>query len=173
MLDRHNRVACAVRKAIEIGNPHVRILDDKTVLSLCPDIEPELKRLRPDLMFESSVQKGRKIENIMYLVEIATPWSYEDTNHSALEVAYKKKVAKYKPVIADIERKRPGYKCVQATIIVSPTGAFYRDSQEELAKVSKLPRGKLAIHKRWIVDAAIQAAYEPRRAGSVSVRVSK
>jgi hypothetical protein len=45
--------------------------------------------------------------------------------------------------MADIERKRPGFKCIQATIIVSPTGAFYRQSQEELAKVSKLPRGNL------------------------------
>jgi ribonuclease HI len=163
MLDRHNRVACAVRKAIEIGNPQARILDDKTVRSVCPDIEPELRLLRPDLMFESSIRKGRKLENIMYLVEIATPWSYEDSNHSALKVSYDKKVAKYKPVVADIERKRPGFKCIQATIIVSPTGAFYRDSQEEFAKVSKLPRGKLAIHKRCIVDAAIQGAYEQWR----------
>jgi hypothetical protein len=152
MLDRHNRVACAVRKAIEIGNPHVRILDDKTVLSVCPNIEPELKRLRPDLMFESSIQKGKKLQNIMYLVEIATPWSYEDANHSALEVSYRKKVEKYQPVMADIERKRPGFKCIQATIIVSPTGTFYRESQEKFAKVSKLPRGKLPIHKRCIVD---------------------
>jgi hypothetical protein len=52
---------------------------------------------------------------------------------------------------------------VQATIIVSPTGAFYRESQEEFAKVSKLSRGKLAIHKRCIVDAAIQGAYEQWR----------
>jgi hypothetical protein len=167
MLDRHNRVACAVRKAIEIGNPHVKIMEDKTVLSFCPDIEPEIKRLRPDLAFESSVEKtvGRRkqIENILYLVEIATPWTYEGTNGSALEVAYKKKVAKYGPIIADVERKKPGYKVVQATIIVSPTGAFYRDSQEEFAKVSKVSRGKLAIHKRCIVDAAIQGAYEQWR----------
>jgi hypothetical protein len=160
MLDRHNRVACAVRKAIEIGNSHARILDDKTVLSICPNIEPELKRLRPDLMFESSVQKGKNIQNIMYLVDIATRWSYEDSNHSALEIAYKKKVQKYAPVIADIERKRPGFKCFLATIIVSPTGAFYRDSQEEFAKVSKLTRGKLAVHNRCIVNAAIQGSYE-------------
>jgi hypothetical protein len=51
MLDRHNRVACAVRKAIEIGNPHVHILDDKTIASFVPEIDPELRRSRPDLMF--------------------------------------------------------------------------------------------------------------------------
>jgi hypothetical protein len=99
----------------------------------------------------------------MYLVEIATPWSYEDNEHSALAESYKRKVAKYGPIIADIERKRPGYKCVQATIVISPTGAFYRESQEEFARVSKLTGGKLAIHKRSIVDAAIQGAYEQWR----------
>jgi hypothetical protein len=97
------------------------------------------------------------------LVEIATPWSYEDDKHSALKVSYDKKIRKYQPVIADIERKRPGFKCIQATIIVSPTGAFFRESQEEFAKVSKLSRGKLAIHKRCIVDAAVQGAYEQWR----------
>jgi hypothetical protein len=119
MLDRHNRVACAVRKAIEIGNPHARILDAKTVASICPNIESELKLLRPDLMFEYSQKKGTKIENIIYLVEIATPWSYEDMNHSALAVSCRRKVEKYAPVIADIQKKRPGFKCIQATIIVS------------------------------------------------------
>jgi hypothetical protein len=99
----------------------------------------------------------------MYLVEIATPWSYEDDSHSALQISYEKKVAKYGPIISDIERKRPGFKCIQATVIVSPTGAFYRESQEGFAKVSKLSRGKLAIHKRCIVDAAIQGAYEQWR----------
>jgi hypothetical protein len=78
MLDRHNRVACAVRKAIEIGNPHAKILDDKNVRSICPNIEKGLSLLRPDLMFESSRQIRGKYENIMYLVEIATLWSYED-----------------------------------------------------------------------------------------------
>jgi hypothetical protein len=154
MLDRHNRVACAVRKSVEIGNPRTRILDDKTVYSFVPDIEPELKKLRPDLMFETSEKKGNKMQNIMHLVEIATPWSYQDDMHSALEASYNKKVAKYDPVIADIAGKRPGFKRIQATIIVSPAGAFYRESQEEFAKVSKLSRGKLAIHKRCIVDAA-------------------
>jgi hypothetical protein len=163
MLDRHNRVACAVRKAIEIGNPNARVLDDKTVSSFVPEIEPELRRARPDLMFESSERKGNKTQNIMYLVEIATPWSSEDDTHSALQVSYDKKVKKCGPIIADIERKRPGFKCIQATIIVSPTGHFYRESQEEFAKVSKLSRGKLAIHKRCIVDAAIQGAYEQWR----------
>jgi hypothetical protein len=107
MLARHNRVACAVRKAIEIGNPRVRILDDKTIYSFVPEIEPELRHLRPDLMFESSERKGNKTQNIMYLVEIATPWSYEDDSHSALQISYEKKVKKYGPIIADIERKRP------------------------------------------------------------------
>jgi hypothetical protein len=83
MLDRHNRVACAVRKAIELGTPHAKIMEDKTVLSFCPDIEPEIRRLRPDLASESSVEKtvGRKktIENVLCLVEIATPWTYERT----------------------------------------------------------------------------------------------
>jgi hypothetical protein len=34
---------------------------------------------------------------------------------------------------------------------------------EDLAKVSKLPRGKLAVHARCIVDAAIQGAYDQWR----------
>jgi hypothetical protein len=38
-----------------------------------------------------------------------------------------------------------------------------RESQEEFAKVSKLDRGKLAIHKRCIVDSCIQGAYEQWR----------
>jgi hypothetical protein len=95
MHDRHNRVACAVRKAIETGNPNARIYDDKTVYSFIPEIEPDLRRLRPDLMFESSERKGNKTQNIIYLVEIATPWSYEDDSHSALKISYEKKVGKY------------------------------------------------------------------------------
>jgi hypothetical protein len=66
-------------------------------------------------------------------------------------------------LIADIEPKKPGYKVIQATIIVSPKGALLRESQEEFAKVSELQRGKLAAHKRRIVDAAIGAAYEQWR----------
>jgi ribonuclease HI len=163
MLDRHNRVACAVRKAIEIGNPNAKVLDDKTVSSFVPEIEHGLRQKRPDLMFESAEKRGRKTINKMYLVEIATPWSYEDEEHSALQVSYDKKVRKYAPIIADIERKRPGVSCEQITIVVSPTGAFMRESQEEFAKVSKLTGGKLAIHKRCIVDAAIQGAYEQWR----------
>jgi hypothetical protein len=114
MLDRHNRVACAVRKGIEIGNPQAKILEDKTCFSFCPDLAPELRRLRPDLMFESSIEKGigsrKKAENIYCLVEIATPWTYEGVSGSALITACQKKVRKYQPLIADIERKKPGYK---------------------------------------------------------------
>jgi hypothetical protein len=100
-------------------------------------------------MFESSIEKTlgtrEKVENIHYLVEIATPWTYEGANGSALITAYQKKVTKYQPLIADIERKNPGFMCIQATIIVSPTGALLRESQEEFAKGSKLARDKLAI----------------------------
>jgi hypothetical protein len=48
----------------------------------------------------------------------------------------------------------------QTTIIVSPTGTLLRESFEDLAKVAKLPRGKLAVQGRCIVYAAIQGAYE-------------
>jgi hypothetical protein len=167
MLDRHNRVECAVRKAIEIGNPQAKIMEDKTALAFCADLAPGLRRLRPDLMFESAIEKtvrGKKItENTIYLVEIATPWVCEGANGNTLKIAHDKKVTKYAPLMADIELKKPGYHCIQATIIVSPTGAFFRDSQEEFAKVSKLQRGKLAIHKRCIVDACVQGAYEQWR----------
>jgi hypothetical protein len=122
-------------------------MEDKTCLSFCPDLAPELRRLRPDLMFESSIEKTvgnrKKVENSYYLVEIPTPWTYEGTNGSALITAYQKKVRKYQTLIAEIERKKPGHKCIQATVIVSPTGALLRESQEEFAKVSKLARGKL------------------------------
>jgi hypothetical protein len=46
-------------------------------------------------------------------------------------------------------------------IMVSPIGALYRQLMEELVKVSKLPRAKLAVQGRCVVDAAIQGAYEP------------
>jgi hypothetical protein len=159
LLDRHNRVACAVRKAIEIGNPHAKIAEDKTVLEFCPELT-EGRRLRPDLTFESAEVVRGKSQNTFHFVEIAVPWSYEGQNGSALISAYRKKVGKYQEVLAELERKRPDYKATQTTIIVSPTGAFLRESQEELAKVSKLPRAKLAVHSRCIVDAAIQGAYE-------------
>jgi hypothetical protein len=106
--------------------------------------------------------KGRP-QNTFHFVEIAVPWSYEGQNGSALISAYRKKVGKYQEVLAELERKRPGYQATQTTIIVSPTGAFLRESQEEFAKVSKLPRAKLAVHSRCIVDAAIQGAYEQWR----------
>jgi hypothetical protein len=111
-------------------------------------------------VFEAAETKGTKTVNIYYLVEIATPWIYEGVNGSALITEYNKKVRKYQPLVADIERKNPGYKVIQVTIIVSPTGALLRESQEEFAKVSKLQRGKLAVHKRCIVDACIGGAYE-------------
>jgi hypothetical protein len=79
LLDRHNRVACAVRKAIEIGNPQVKIAEDKTVLDFCPELS-DGRRLRPDLTFESAeVIKGRP-QNTFHFVEIAVPWSYEGQN---------------------------------------------------------------------------------------------
>jgi hypothetical protein len=154
MLDRHNRVACAVRKAIEIGNPKVKIAEDKTVLEFCPTLT-DGRRLRPDLTFESAELIRGKAQNTYHLVEITVPWSYEGENGSALIGAYRKKVAKYQETIARIEREKPDYKVTQTTIIVSPTGALLRESMEELVKVSKLPRNKLAIHARCIVDAAI------------------
>jgi hypothetical protein len=58
MLDRHNRVACAVRKAIEIGNPEAKIVEDKTVLEFCPELRDGL-RLRPDITFESAKIEGK------------------------------------------------------------------------------------------------------------------
>jgi hypothetical protein len=94
---------------------------------------------------------------MFHLVEIATPWSYEGRNGSALIGAYRKKVGKYQGMMANIERGRPGYKVTQTT------EALLRESLEELAKVSKLPRGKLAVHARCIVDAAIQGAYDQWR----------
>jgi hypothetical protein len=162
MLDRHNRVACAVRKAVEIGNPLAKIAEDKTVLEFCPTLT-DGRRLRPDLRFESAEEiKGRK-RNVFHLIEIAVPWSCEGRNGSALIGAYRKKVGKYQEIRGNIERNKPGYEATQTTIIVSPTGALLRESMEELAKVSKLPRGKLAVHARCIVDAAIQGAYEQWR----------
>jgi hypothetical protein len=83
MLDRHDRVACAVRKAIEIGNPGVTISEDKTVLEFAPILE-DGRRLRPDLTFESAANSRGKITNAFHLVEIAAPWSYEGQNGSAL-----------------------------------------------------------------------------------------
>jgi hypothetical protein len=162
MLDRHNRVACAVRKAIEIGNPNAKIAEDKTVLEFCP-LLADGRRLRPDLTFESAEVSRGRTQNTFHLVEIATPWSYEGRNGSALIGAHRKKVTKYQETMANIERGRPDYKVAQATIILSQTGAFLRELVEELAKVSKLPRGKLAIHARCIVEAAMQGAYDQWR----------
>jgi hypothetical protein len=162
MLDRHNRVACAVRKAVEIGNPQAKIAEDKTVLEFCPTLT-DGRRLRPDLTFESAETVRGKQQNSFHLIGIATPWSFEGRNGSALIGAYRKKVDKYQEIRASIERGRPGYATTQTTIIVSPTGALLRESLEELAKVSNLPRGKLAVHARCIVDAAIQGAYDQWR----------
>jgi hypothetical protein len=162
LLDRHNRVACAVRKAIEIGNPKVKIAEDKTVLDFCPTLA-DGRRRRPDLTFESAEEIRGKTQNTFHFVEIPVPWSYEAQNGSALISAYRKRVTKYQETIAELERKKPGYKVTQTTVIVSPTGALLRESMEELAKVSKLPRTKLAVHARCLVDAAIQGAYEQWR----------
>jgi hypothetical protein len=54
------------------------------------------------------------------------------------EMEYKK-IEKYHPLIANIQRPRPEYQADQTTIIVSPTGALLRESLEKLSKVSKLP----------------------------------
>jgi hypothetical protein len=107
MLDRHNRVACAVRKAIEIGNPQAKIAEDKTVLEFCPTLT-DGRRLRPDLTFESAENDRGKTQNMFHLVEIASPWSFEGRNGSALIEAYRKKVGKYQEVRANIEKGRPG-----------------------------------------------------------------
>jgi hypothetical protein len=118
-------------------------------------------------MFESVMTAGtgvaQRVENTWHLVEIATPWSYQGRKGNTLMTAYQDKVEKYGPLRAEVEVKKPGYKCGQTTIIVSPTGALLRESLEKLAKISKLPRGRLAIHGRCIVDAAIQGAYEQWR----------
>jgi hypothetical protein len=69
MLDIHNRVACAVRKAIELGNPEATIVDDKTVLSFCSDLATEFRRKRPDLTFESARKDGHgHVQNIYLAV---------------------------------------------------------------------------------------------------------
>jgi hypothetical protein len=71
MLDRRNSVAYAVRKAIEIGNPEAKILEDKTVLEFAPTL-PDGRRILPDLTFESAVKPRGKSTNTFHLVEIAT-----------------------------------------------------------------------------------------------------
>jgi hypothetical protein len=112
MLDRHNRVAYAVRKAIEIGNPKVKISEDKTVLGFCTTLT-DGRRLRPDLTFESAEIIRGRTQNTFHFVEIAVPWSYEGQNGSALISACRKKVGKYQETIAELERKKPGYKVTQ------------------------------------------------------------
>jgi hypothetical protein len=130
ILDRHDRVAGAVRKAIERENP-----EDKTILDFCPNLQ-DGRRLPPDITCESAKKDGRgSATNTYHLVEIATPWSYEGVNVSALNIAYQKKVRKHQPLIANIERLKPGYKVGQTTIIVSLTGALLTESLEELANV--------------------------------------
>jgi hypothetical protein len=102
MLDRHNRVACAVRKAVEIGNPQAKIAEDKTVLEFCPTLT-DGRRLRPDLTFESAEESRGKKRNMFHLIEIAVPWSFEGRNGSALIGSSRKKVDKYQEIRANIE----------------------------------------------------------------------
>jgi hypothetical protein len=79
MLDRHNRVVCAVRKSIEIRNPNAKIAEDKAVREFAP-LLADGRRLRPDLIVESAIKSRGKIQNMFHLVEITTPWSYEGQN---------------------------------------------------------------------------------------------
>jgi hypothetical protein len=96
-------VACAVRKAIEIGDPETKNVEDKTVLSFGHTL-PDGRRLRPDLTFESAKIAGREKKVVIthHRVEISTPCSYEWKNGNGLTGACHKKIAKYQPLIANI-----------------------------------------------------------------------
>jgi hypothetical protein len=129
------------------------------------------------ITFESARENGsgksRKIVDTYHLIEIATPWSFDGQYGSTLTKEYHQKVAKYQPLMGNNQKERTGYEVDQTTIIFSPTGALLKESMEELAKVSKLPRGELEIRGRCIVDAAIRGAYEQWRALGKKLALAK
>jgi hypothetical protein len=73
MTERHDRVARAVAKAIEKGNPGLEIREDKSLVDIVKD-SPKGRRPGSDLVFEAATKKGRKTINSDQLVEITTSW---------------------------------------------------------------------------------------------------
>jgi hypothetical protein len=157
MNKRHRAIVDAVKAAIREGIKAVHIRDDERIAEICAGFTTEEGRLkRPDLMYESFVQRRGKTLKYFNMTEITCPWSWEDS----LERAYMKKVKKYEPV-GVLMQQRSNYDDVRLNIIVvSPSGVFLQQSQKNFAVATMLKRGRLAAHARFVVDAAITQAHE-------------
>jgi hypothetical protein len=96
MNERHRDIVEAVKTAIREGNPRIHIQDDKRVADICACFKDDegnaLKR--PDLMYETSVQKKGRTKRFSDRTETTCPWSWE----GSLERAYMKKLEKYEPI---------------------------------------------------------------------------
>jgi hypothetical protein len=80
-----------------LGHPATKVFEDKTAKVFGADMPPELERKRPDLMFETSAKINGKQRNIIQLIEVTTPWSWDGEKGNNLRTAYQKKSTKYGP----------------------------------------------------------------------------
>jgi hypothetical protein len=112
---------------------------------------------RPDLLHDSVDSNGK---SVMKLVEVTCPWPRIDYDGETLQKAYRKKVGKYDPLIAEPEKVYPNQKVEQATIVFGATGVFHKRSQVEFAKATRLQKKELARYQRNALDMAIQGSYQ-------------
>jgi hypothetical protein len=78
----------------------------------------------------------------------------------SMEVSHGKKVQKYGELRKSLEQEHPGIGVRQYTLVVSPTGYILKQYQKEFTAATALPRDRLALQWRNIVDTALRAANE-------------
>jgi hypothetical protein len=158
MSKRHRAIVDAVKAAVREGIKGVHIRDDERVSKICASITSDDGALRrPDLMYDSFVQKRGKLWKYYNLTEITCPWAWGDS----LERAYQNKFDKYEQAIIRMQQEHKECDGVGLNIIVvSPSGVFLQRSQKDFAVATMLPRSRLAAHARFVVDAAITQAHE-------------
>jgi hypothetical protein len=151
VMKRHDRVGCIVGQAARFGHQRaqMKINDDQRIenASQLHD-DATQKAMRPGLVLESTNDDDKLC---WQLVEVTCPWSWIDHDGETLKKAYDQLRREIKGATIMVS---------QATIVVSATGAFMKQSQAEFAKVKKLEGKHLAPFGRDVVDAAIRGSFD-------------
>jgi hypothetical protein len=111
------------------------------------------------------MKKG-KTTNVINVVEVTTARAYD----RALGDSYDAKVITCAIFRRAVRRKKPGREVNQATMIVSATGAFMKESMLEPAGEQSPPRHQLGFDCQCFADACIHGASAQYRELNPSVR---
>jgi hypothetical protein len=171
MIQRHNRLAAVVLKAIiKYLAPELCSQIDENQTIGVEGLSEQTRNQRPDMVFERCSQRrrqgpeeatpmGREDANIIEMIEFSCPYGRIANGQNTLELTYRHKHEKYTRLVEELKRLS-GKKVRLTVVIISSMGAVWKQSLKDLQKLLKCDDRKLNKLGREMSEVVIKGSME-------------